>query len=203
MGIPTDEPWLWALIRIKCLKTAPDRFRKHNVVTSGLQMPILCYGSEPPMSNRVLPSLPSSRLSITRVSTQLSFGVFPHGVYFCRLLAHSLFVITDCLPSGTFQWTSLPDWLTFSGSMLLLTSLKVFGYPSSSSEHHILHPLLIMHRRFVLTCIQSLLVTASFSKGFPYVLCNNDGFPGIQDLLQPATSMPRTTDNAISYDLFC
>ena len=53
MGIPTDGPWLRALIRIKCLKIAPDRFRKHNVVTSGLQMPILCYGSEPPMSNRV------------------------------------------------------------------------------------------------------------------------------------------------------
>lgn len=32
---------------------ASDRFRKHNVVTLGLQMPILCYGSEPPVSNRV------------------------------------------------------------------------------------------------------------------------------------------------------
>ena len=32
---------------------APDRFSKHNVVTLSLQMPILCYGSESPVSNRV------------------------------------------------------------------------------------------------------------------------------------------------------
>ena len=53
LGIPTDESRLWALIRIKCTQIAQERFEKHNVVTSGLQMPILCYGSEPPMSNRV------------------------------------------------------------------------------------------------------------------------------------------------------
>ena len=34
-------------------KIALDKFRKHNVVTLGLQMPVLCYGSEPLVSNRV------------------------------------------------------------------------------------------------------------------------------------------------------
>lgn len=53
MGIATDEPWLWAYICIKCPIIAQDRFRKQNVVTLGLQMPILCYGSKPPVSNRV------------------------------------------------------------------------------------------------------------------------------------------------------
>ena len=53
MGIAADEPWLWAFIRIKCPKIALDRFRKHNVVTLGLQMPILRYGSKPPVSNWV------------------------------------------------------------------------------------------------------------------------------------------------------
>ena len=53
MGIATDEPWLWAFIRIKCPKIAPDRFKKHNVVTLDLHMPILRYGSKPPVSNRV------------------------------------------------------------------------------------------------------------------------------------------------------
>ena len=53
MGIAADEPRLWAFIYIKCPEIALDRFSKHNVVTLGLQMPILCYGSEPPVSNRV------------------------------------------------------------------------------------------------------------------------------------------------------
>ena len=53
MGIATDEPRLWAFIYIKCPEIALDRFSKHNVVTLGLQMPILCYGSKPPVSNRV------------------------------------------------------------------------------------------------------------------------------------------------------
>ena len=53
MGIAADEPRLWAYIYIKCPEIALDRFSKHNVVTLGLQMPILCYGSEPPVSNRV------------------------------------------------------------------------------------------------------------------------------------------------------
>jgi len=53
MGIAADEPRLWAYVHIKCPKIAPDRFRKHNVVTLDLQMPIHCYGSETPMSNRV------------------------------------------------------------------------------------------------------------------------------------------------------
>lgn len=43
--------------------------------------------------------LPSFCLSITRVSALLPNGVIPHGIYFCRLLAHSLyFLITDLLP---------------------------------------------------------------------------------------------------------
>ena len=32
---------------------ASDGFSKHNVVTLGFKMPILCYGSKPPVSNRV------------------------------------------------------------------------------------------------------------------------------------------------------
>ena len=58
----------------------------------------LHYGDEPPMSNRVLLQLPSSRLSITRVSAQLLLRVLPYGKYSCRLLTHFWLLITDCSP---------------------------------------------------------------------------------------------------------
>lgn len=38
------------ICHIKCPKIALDRFRKHNVVILGLQMPSHCCGSEPPVS---------------------------------------------------------------------------------------------------------------------------------------------------------
>ena len=56
------------------------------------------YGSGPPVSTRISRTfagsqLPSSRLSITRVSAWLLVRVLPYGNYSCRLLAHSLYLL--------------------------------------------------------------------------------------------------------------
>lgn len=53
-----------------------------------------------------LSQLPSFGISIIRVSAQLLYRVMPSGIYSCRLLAHSLYVLLlTFFLQQHFQWT--------------------------------------------------------------------------------------------------
>ena len=65
-------------------------------------------------------SLPSSCLSITRVSALLLYEVMPHGMNFCRLLAHSLyFLITDSLPVTALFSVDVPCFILLNNYFII------------------------------------------------------------------------------------
>ena len=118
----------------------------------------------------------SSRLSITRVSAQLLYRVMPSGIYSCRLLAHSLYVLllTFFLPAtalsvdvfllhSDFYTSSYRGWSQHSSILysnaqtnhdillpdifMLPLQFPALRYHSASSDHHNLHLLSVSCRR--------------------------------------------------------
>ena len=77
----------------------------------GLVYPLPSMAVNLPCLTGSLSQLPSFGISITRVSAQLLHRVVPSGLYSCRLLAHSLFVLLTLLQQ---QHLSVDVFLLFS-----------------------------------------------------------------------------------------